>query len=435
MATKFQAYVPRAAELVCDVIAGGKEELQCKFCGNVLHNPHQLSCCRRHSCEKCVDKMRKSISNSGLKCCPFCKKSKRITTKLNMGLLSQVNILKVHCPNFDSGCAWEGRLNVAAIHIALRGIQGECQYQKVKCKYQECKSTPLRKDLIRHETGLCKFRPYKCKYCLNFNSTFEIVTTQHYLVCAKFPVPCPNECTRNLMPRGSVQKHLEQCPLQKVSCDFQSAGCNFVEVRKDLSDHHRACHLQHSSLLAKQNATLQIMLVKTELKLEDMVRQQEEQARFQAHLQEEIKQQQSHFQALLKKRFKEVAEQQAEQEAHFKVLLSKQETKYQQELSSLKGKLDEVKRNASKEVNRLSRDLNAQIAETEAKLASKTKELNSVKRELNLLNTCHNQTVLAYDQKIEQLSTQCKQLKIKTAQLKTEINDLQDNGREARNLP
>ena len=47
----------------------------------------------------------------------------------------------------------------------------------------------------------CPKRPYVCGYC-PFEATFDVVTSQHWLVCGYFPLPCPNGCNA-----GTVERH------------------------------------------------------------------------------------------------------------------------------------------------------------------------------------------------------------------------------------
>ncbi len=418
MAEDLQAHVPGDNELVCDVIEG-KEGLQCQICNYVLENPQLLGCCGHHLCEKCVAQIKQSRI-SGVRSCPFCKAGS-FTTMLNKGLLREINLLKVCCPNFGSGCAWEGQLNEAAKHAVGSGSQGECQYQNVKCRNPKCISTLLRKDLYHHEREFCKFRPYKCAYCLNFNGTYEVVSSQHFPVCAKFPVPCPNSCGCDLMPRASVQEHLsKQCPLQEEPCDYHSAGCNLVRARKNMKNHYQTCHLYHSSLLAKQNTTLQAQLAEMEQKLED------QESRFEALFHQHKDEQTALFQ---------------QQEANHKALLC-QQAKYEKQVSLLTDRLAKVEskaNNASSEVSQVSGkvkessvakdELRVKIAAVENKLASETNQmagdLNSIKMDIFLLKDGQDHTVKlisslsADNDRIEQVSKDCKKLEMDMKELRT----------------
>ncbi len=402
MATKFQAHVPRAPELVCDVIAGGKEEMQCSFCGYVIHIPYHISCCKRHLCKKCLDQIQKSTKTSGVKCCPYCK-SKTFTTPFNQFLQSEINFLKVHCPNFGSGCVWEGRLNEAAEHVAVGSrSQEKCQYQNVKCKYPSCKSTPLRKDLLLHESEDCQFRPYECKYCLDFNDTYEKVTTQHYLVCNKYPVDCPNGCGCEPMPRCSVKGHCSiKCPLQKIPCDYCSAGCTFVKARKNMDAHYKADHLQHSSLLAKQNTTLQAQLAETQQKLEGMVRQQAEQeSRFEDLLfrhQDQLSSLQSNLNTVIKKtnsNYLEVSKEVKEikTETIHKMNVERRELKAEtgemsKEIKELRTKMSDINQE-KKELKTKMGDVNKEIKELKTKTATTEKSTLNVHQDLQYVEKC-----------------------------------------------
>ena len=425
MAEDFQAHVPSAEDLECDII-GGRLELQCQICQYILSNPKLLSCCGNHLCEKCVEAIKHSRI-SGVRSCPFCK-AEGFTTLLNKGLLREINLLRARCPNSQAGCPWEGALNNVAEHVALgRGSQGECQYQVMKCQNTNCGSDVRRKDLYHHESELCKFRPYKCKFCLDFCGTYEKVSTEHFPLCTKFPMDCPNHCGCDPMPRASIQDHLAECPVQKVSCDFESAGCKLIRARNEMPRHNQTCHLYHSSLLAKQNAFLKAKLLEVDQKLEGVVRRQIERDECFNSL---LCQQESSFQALLH-----------QQETKFQTLLNQHEAKHKKQLSSLQARLTEVEgkvKNATTEVIQFSEDmkkaiaakeqLTTKIATMENKLASETNQLagdlNSIKMDMVLLKQNQEQhiqlisTITADTDKIEPVSSELAQLSLSLAELK-----------------
>ena len=55
--------------------------------------------------------------------------------------------------------------------------------------------------------------------------------------CTKYPEPCPNQCEIGTVPRCDMEKHLTQCPLQLVECEFAQAGCQERVPRRDLARH------------------------------------------------------------------------------------------------------------------------------------------------------------------------------------------------------
>lgn len=319
MAEDLQAFVPgeltgENERVCCDVISG-RAELQCQVCRYILDGPMLLGCCGHYLCARCLESIQQSRISGG-RSCPFCK-ALSFTTLLNKGLLREVNELRVYCPNHAAGCLWEGKLNQVAGHVASKaGSEGECLYHHVKCKFPECSSCLLRKDLHNHESEVCTFRPYTCKYCLDFTANYSQVSSQHFPVCPDYPVTCPNKCGSASMPRSAVDQHLNnKCSLQEVACEYKSAGCDLVRARKDMAGHYKSADVYHNKLLVKQNASLQSKLDENQHQLERVIRQQ------------------------------------AQQNSQFEELLRQQEERHQKQLSALEARLagiaGEVKRNSS----------------------------------------------------------------------------------------
>lgn len=153
-----------------------------------------------------------------------------------------------------------------------------CQFVEVDCVYQ-CGELLQRRFITAHQTGQCKKRPYSCEYCQDFSSTFEVVTGNHYLLCSKYPIACPNECSTHKFERQNIVKHLEsECPLAVVSCPFEYAGCDVSLPRRHMSEHTRDISTHFTMLgcftlqLAQENRELrsQIVRIEEEAKKEQM---------------------------------------------------------------------------------------------------------------------------------------------------------------------
>ncbi len=63
--------------------------------------------------------------------------------------------------------------------------------------------------------------------------------------CNYYPIPCPNHCDIGTVPRCHTKKHLLDCPLQLVDCEFVDVGCDVRVVRKDLASHMTENAQQH----------------------------------------------------------------------------------------------------------------------------------------------------------------------------------------------
>ena len=59
----------------------------------------------------------------------------------------------------------------------------------------------------------------------------------HYAQCEKYPMHCPNSCSKEVILRQDMPSHRQQCPLEPVECPFREAGCEVKLVRKELEGH------------------------------------------------------------------------------------------------------------------------------------------------------------------------------------------------------
>ena len=229
-------------------------ELECPVCLNILRDPHQVTCCGNNFCKSCIERVKADDV-----ACPMCKE-KNYQSFVDKKCLRIINGLQVYCSNQKEGCQWKGELKYLSTHTNRGKREGECLYQEVKCRYEECERKGQRHHLDLHEENSCPQRPFKCEHC-NTEGTHHFITEEHVKNCSKVPTACPNKCTDALMPRDSVFAHLTECPLQPVDCVFSWAGCKERPLRKDIELH--TTDTKHMMLLAvacgelkKENETL-----------------------------------------------------------------------------------------------------------------------------------------------------------------------------------
>ena len=97
----------------------------------------------------------------------------------------------------------------------------------------------------------CPNRPFTCEYC-NCEATYISVTNEHWPVCEKYPMQCPNACGGDTIERQHLEEHLnETCPLQVVGCEFSYAGCEFQCQRQHMQDHVNEKVKAHLLLVTK----------------------------------------------------------------------------------------------------------------------------------------------------------------------------------------
>uniref|UniRef100_A0A1X7T8K2 RING-type domain-containing protein n=1 Tax=Amphimedon queenslandica TaxID=400682 RepID=A0A1X7T8K2_AMPQE len=216
-------------------------EIECPVCLHILTDPHQVSCCGRNFCKSCIERIK-----DGNGSCPMCKEETyQYFADKNVSRI--INCLQVYCTNKEKGCQWKGDLKYLPTHLSKGKREGECQYEEVKCKYDECLTRNQRQHLNVHEEEWCDQRPYLCQHCYA-EGIYLSITFSHIAVCPKYPTKCPNDCTSSVIPRDSVPDHLTQCPLEPVDCVFSWAGCNDKPLRKDV--HVHTADTKHMTLLA-----------------------------------------------------------------------------------------------------------------------------------------------------------------------------------------
>ena len=193
-----------------DFVEQPDQDYYCPVSLELLTQPHQTDCCGHHLSQQAIDRLTRDK-----KPCPICKEDD-FATHVDKFFKRKVRQLKVYCPYKKSECKWTGELG----------------------------------DLDQHTTS-CPKSPWSCPYC-PFQSTQDIGPTDHAPECDYQPIPCPNHCEVDTVPRCHAEKHLLTCPLQLVDCEFASVGCNVRVPRKDLGGHMTESaqhHLMTATLL------------------------------------------------------------------------------------------------------------------------------------------------------------------------------------------
>ena len=224
-----------------------KDEIECPVCLNILTDPHQVSCCGHNFCGSCIESV-KLQAQPAPSSCPLCKET-AFQAFPDKKCSLMIDALEVYCIHKGRGCQWIGKLKDIPAHLSQGEREGECDYQEVKCKHENCQQQYQRHNLSQHETEVCPYRPYECEHCL-LEGVYLSGIMRHLSddTCALYPVHCPNDCTAGEMPRCDLNDHLNVCPLEPVDCVFSWAGCNDTPLRKDV--HVHTADTKHMPLLA-----------------------------------------------------------------------------------------------------------------------------------------------------------------------------------------
>ena len=232
----------------CKFVKELPDDYLCMICAKVLNEPHLTDCCGQHFCQACLEQWFKKQQK---KICPHCR-SESFSHISYIPLKRKINALDVYCPNQKEGCKVITTLRELNTHKNI------CGFVKVFCT-QGCGVSIFRKDLTQHCSEKCSKRKIKCKYCGKVDH-FEIIDGKHTMVCDEYPVTCPRGCTQSSgIKRKDLAKHAEICPLEKVQCPFNEAGCDATFLRKDLDAHMETSTQQH---------LMKMMAAYTKLKVE-----------------------------------------------------------------------------------------------------------------------------------------------------------------------
>lgn len=218
------------------------EELLCSICLLVQKDPVLTSCCGNHFCRTCIDSV--CLERRP---CPLCN-GKAFTTMLDKSFVRRVNELNVACSHRDAGCTWEGPVGGLSKHTNEK--LGDCKYMLLSCPYL-CGSL-IHRSLLEDHQKTCSRRPYTCKFC-DYKGVYEDMGSKHWVVCEKYPLPCPNNCGKMDIERRTMEEHLKsECLQQTVECEFAYAGCDVKLTRSDIQ-HHLATSLSlHLHLVSEK---------------------------------------------------------------------------------------------------------------------------------------------------------------------------------------
>ena len=222
------------------------QDLVCPICQDLLDDTQQTPCGHLF-CKKCLDETINSQEHfeggySESFECPVCRSKQNKTVYNDTYNNRRVRSLEVKCPN--PPCQWTGSLSEVDKH---RTSDSGCQHEKVKCP-KECGEETTRGCLPQHQQNSCPLRAHHCQFCYK-QDTYRNITTKHYKICERFPLPCPNECGKQRIEKKEIERHLAECPEQMVKCTYLEMGCQETVARRNL-DQHKEERKDHHLLLS-----------------------------------------------------------------------------------------------------------------------------------------------------------------------------------------
>ena len=222
----------------------------CPVCFELLIDPF-LNDCGHHLCRQC----RTQLLADGKKECPECREPNVLpSARLNKFLQREINDLKVRCQHHREGCRWTGEVRDLQSH--LDPVKRKCNYILLPCSFG-CRKRIRSGAMREHKKSSCTKRQMSCQYCSYFSS-YDIVTAKHLPICLQVPVTCPNNCKEKRLKRKQLRAHIDECPLQVISCPFTSAGCTVKLPRNEMEKHEATAVCEHLRLVVKQVQQLQL---------------------------------------------------------------------------------------------------------------------------------------------------------------------------------
>ena len=127
----------------------------------------------------------------------------------------------------------------------------KCQLEVINCS-NDCGEMLERRCLPNHIKNQCQCRKVNCQYCHD-TGEHRFIEGLHMEECPKLPLPCPNKCEVESVPREDMEAHRMECPLEMIQCEYYSIGCEVRMARKDQEKHKKENMEEH---LMKTNLAL-----------------------------------------------------------------------------------------------------------------------------------------------------------------------------------
>ena len=223
----------------CEFVSAVSDHYYCKKCNRVAKELHMTVCCGETYCHACIADAQKQS-----KPCPACGK-KVFTIFQQVKFQKEISELQVYCGLKQKGCSWLGTIGQLDAHSDPE--QDKCRYVDTKCPLN-CQQAVPKIKMEQHVTQECAKRDYICDYC-NFKATYEEVVDTHLPECKYFPLQCPNLCGVTCK-RGSMEDHLNECPLETISCNFLDVGCDIKFKRESQEEHMKQNTQKHLTMTA-----------------------------------------------------------------------------------------------------------------------------------------------------------------------------------------
>ena len=142
------------------------QNFQCIICTNVLRDPVMCRGNQHLFCRACITR---HLGN--FQTCPTCMQELCVETltEAPRAVKNFLSELKIRCEFHDRGCLALVELGNLENHVKL------CGFAPVACSNEGCELVVNQRDLIHHESTVCKQRRVKCHSCIELRQEMDTV--------------------------------------------------------------------------------------------------------------------------------------------------------------------------------------------------------------------------------------------------------------------
>ncbi|XP_021361305.1 TNF receptor-associated factor 3-like [Mizuhopecten yessoensis] len=176
----------------------------------------------------------------------------------------EIRTLPVYCTYKNQGCQLEMQWKQLEEH------ELSCEYKPVQCSFVRngCGVCTIIQKLEEHLKE-CEYRNITCTFCRDdiiFNQKQEHESAK----CRKFPIPCPNGCGIEKLPRDEMREHEPECPKKPIHCKFTNVGCEFSGSKEDVKKHEQESIDHHLQLTTVYTASIDLQSMEIRREIQDI---------------------------------------------------------------------------------------------------------------------------------------------------------------------
>ena len=212
------------------------DRLVCKICYLPCREA-RLTSCGHYYCESCLRQLQSSTTVSHA--CPVCRK-KQFEVYPQTEADREIKGLRVYCLNEEKGCGWIGELSV----LIERELSPRDKPIPECMRCEKCSEVIHYTNLTGHFTTNC---PCYCQYC-KITAERKVINNLHKEKCHKYPLPCPNKCGLDEIPRDGMDEHKAECPLEVIQCRH----CTAEITRKSKENHNNENKIEHLQIICDE---------------------------------------------------------------------------------------------------------------------------------------------------------------------------------------